>query len=175
MANDSTFLGHAGRELPDVPASWAWDAAHGLVSEALRFGGRVVSVSERGGRSVASAAVSGGGAPPRGGNGSQSPSGGKDDCAALVRGVVTAEAVDEAASYDAIGEHREARRRREALFVEGLRAWLGCAEVLVVADVVGGFAFLLGVSTQTVKRYLKAHSSVFGEFALDGERVRLRS
>jgi len=139
--------------------AWAaWGVAHGqpsaAVTEAVALGGTVARVDGNG--NGATPAVAG------------------DDCLALVRRVVTAERVAEAVALDAMGERRQAREVREDIFVHALAAWLDCAGAVAVLDIVNGMAFLLRVSPQTVKRYLAAHGSVFGEFAIDGDFVRLR-
>jgi len=91
-----------------------------------------------------------------------------------VRRVVTPERVAEASALDAMGERRQARALREDIFVHALAAWVECAGAVAVLDVVNGLAFLLRVSPQTVKRYLAAHASPFGEFRFDGDFVLSR-
>jgi len=149
-----------------------WDVAHGVtapaVAEALRLGGKVRRVVPR------SPAPS----PGNGGGGwreatAPAPAAG-DDCLAAVRRAVDGERVAEAKALEVMGERRQAREVRELLFVAALAAWLECAGAVPAADVVNGLALLLGVSPATTKRYLRAHASPFGEFALDGDFVRVR-
>ncbi len=151
-------------------AAWGSDEGRfpGALSEAVRLGGRVSRAEP---------------APQAGGNGHGGgsrtdvppiPGGDRDECHALVRRALDAERVREAVALDALGERRQAREVREDLFVRLLALWCDCAGAVLVQDAVNGLAFLLRVSPATTKRYLRAHASPFGEFALDGDFVRLR-
>lgn len=144
-----------------VRATWAaWGAAHGqpsaAVGEALTLGGTVARVDGNDAGKGKAAGQAG------------------DDCLALVRRAAAPDVVAEAAALDALGERRQARELREDIFVHALALWLECAGAVATLDVVNGLAFLLRVSPQTVKRYLAAHASPFGEFRLDGDFVLLR-
>ena len=88
--------------------------------------------------------------------------------------LVSGEALDEARALDALGERREFSRRMEALFVEGLRRLLECEGEAATAQVIQDFAYLLDLSTETVKRYLRKHTGRWAEFEMVGEVVRLR-
>jgi len=144
------------REKRKAVSRAVWGAVPPAVHEAQALGGKVVRVDDNGKSPV------------------PAPARADDDCLALVRQVVTPERVAEASALDAMGERRQAREVREDIFVHALAAWLDCAGAVAVLEVVNGLAFLLRVSPQTVKRYLAAHGSVFGEFAIDGDFVRLR-
>ena len=139
-----------------------------MVVEALRLGGWARKVAP------APAPSPGNGGGRHAEAGAPRAAGGSEDCAAAVRRAVHAEQVAEAKTLETMGERRQAREVRDQLFVAALAAWLECAGVVLVADVVNGLALLLGVSPATTKRYLAAHSSIFGEFVLDGDFVRVR-
>ena len=88
--------------------------------------------------------------------------------------IVDGKALDTARTYEALGDRKEYSRRMEALFVAGLRRLLECEGEAMLGDVVADFAYLLDLSPETIKRYLRKHASRWGEFELAGEVVRLR-
>ncbi len=190
MSKNSTKSGR-------MQAAWVeWDVLHGLMDEARALGGVVtrrgpvpgaVAPSPRAGwghgaPGGATPAPQGGytqgadgGDGHHGGNGAgpvSAPSG--DDCLQRVRRAVEGDDLARAASLDAIGERKAARAAREAAFIAGLAAWVDCEGAVLVADVVNGLALLLGVSPETVRRYLAVHASPFGPFMVDGDFVLRR-
>lgn len=180
-----------------MQAAWAaWDLAHGLVDEAQALGGVVTGRVSAPRVGASSPTAAGGYGAPGGGNGApqggyakgvdgnnghhggngagpvSAPSG--DDCLQRVRRAVADEDLARAASLDAIGERKAARAARESAFVAALAAWVDCEGAVLVADVVNGLALLLGVSPETVRRYLAVYASPFGPFAVDGDFVLRR-
>ena len=103
------------------------------------------------------------------------PQASDEDCLQRVRRAVnTSEDLVQAARLDAIGERKAARSARESAFIAALATWVDCAEAVLVADAVNGLALLLGVSPETIRRYLAVYASPFGPFVIDGDHVRRR-
>jgi len=88
--------------------------------------------------------------------------------------LVPSHELDEARALEALGERKEYNRRMEALFVAGLRRLLECEKEATAANVVADFAYLLDLSPETIKRYLKKYTSRWGPFEMQSEMVRLK-
>ncbi len=88
--------------------------------------------------------------------------------------IIPPEALDEARAHLALGDRKEYNRRMETLFVQGLKTLLLCEGDQAISQVLADFAYLMDLSTETIKRYLKKHASRWGPFEMLGEVVRLR-
>ncbi|MDQ7030698.1 MAG: hypothetical protein Q9O62_13425 [Ardenticatenia bacterium] len=88
--------------------------------------------------------------------------------------LVPPEALDEARAYEAMGDRKEYSRRMERLFVAGLKRLIECQGPQAVGSVLADFAYILDLSLETTKRYLRKNSSRWGPFEILGDMVRLR-
>ena len=160
------------------PPAWEW-GAWWWAAWLNRNGWRSSNLQPGAGNGgTAASAQSGPAAGANGDGGASGGHGGPDGgqpCGELQPAdLVDPAALDEAMALEALGERREFARRMEGLFVDALRRLLECEGEAAAASVVHDLAYILHLSPETLKRYLKKHASRWGPFEVVGDVVRLR-
>jgi len=154
--NDSTNK----RKIIAPHARIGWDIAHGhpnpLLGEALSLGGRVVEARKRKRQKPQPQPQPP--APPA----PPAPPVSRADTAEL-------------AELAAFGDMIAFRKRAEALAVEVALKVIRADGCQPVGALAADIAYLLDISTETAKRYIRKHSSRYGRLRLDGDRVCERS